>query len=193
MASEYNKYEMPDFLSSIFSNGFGQSKSDSASGASTSYFGEDIGDDESYDEMKMRLATLQKQYNDLLEEFGLYKARIKTNAEAEKTRVKKDLIKGFLNDFVVFMVNTYNSKRATKKEIDDTDYFILNKMNEYLSSMNVVPMENAVGKQFDYKTMDAVYSDRNSDKPSGTVSAVLYNGFMMDGEVLLPQKVAVVP
>ena len=192
MASEYNKYEMPDFLSSIFSNGFGQSQSNSASGASSSYFDDDT-DDESYDEIKMRLTTLQKQYNDLLEEFGLYKARIKSNAEAEKTRVKKDLIKGFLNDFVVFMVNTYNAKRTTEKEIDDTDYFILNKMNEYLSSMNVVPMENAVGKPFDYKTMDAVYSDRNSDKPSGTVSAVLYNGFMMDGEVLLPQKVAVVP
>ncbi len=198
MADNYYNHQMPDIFADIFNKGFAGSKSYSSDSNSTDSHTDSSYDDSDYcescAELKQRLATLQKKYDDLLEEFGQYKERVKANTETEKKNAKKELIKGFLNDFVVFMVNTYKGKKNHGNKLDDTDYFILNKMNDYLTSMNVTPMEDAVGKAFDYKTMDAVYADRTTTNlPSGTVSTVIYNGFTMDGEVILPQKVAVIP
>lgn len=142
-------------------------------------------------ELEEQLKFQKNEYLKVFAEMENTKKRLKEEAIKDRKYASQNVIGELVNpiDMLVQIVNM----PATTPEVQNYQMgfqMIANQLVDILKSEGLAPVE-AMGKEFDPKTMQAMETIWDSEKPEGIVLKVMQTGYLYKDRVLRPAMVVV--
>ena len=143
------------------------------------------------DELEEELKVQKNEYLKVFAEMENTKKRLKDEAIRDRKYASQKVIGELINpvDMLIQIVNM-PSENPEVKNYQMGFQMIANQMAEILKGEGLAPIE-ALGKEFDPKTMQAMSTEWDSEKPEGLVLRVMQSGYMFKDRVLRPAMVVV--
>lgn len=142
-------------------------------------------------ELEEQLKFQKNEYLKVFAEMENTKKRLKDEAIKDRKYASQNVIGELINpiDMLVQIVNM----PASTPEVQNYQMgfqMIANQLVDILKGEGLAPIE-ALGKEFDPKTMQAMETSWDSEKPEGMVLKVMQSGYLYKDRVLRPVMVCV--
>jgi molecular chaperone GrpE len=141
-------------------------------------------------ELEEKLKEKENLYLQSLADFQNYRKRVDQEKEKDKQRVKKDLLREFL-EIVDNLERAIDCGEKDGSPFNKGVKAIHRQIMDLLKKNGVTAIES-MGKEFDPHFHEAVGVIGSNDFSSGIIGMEMKKGYLMEGELLRPSRVLVV-